>query len=92
MEQRVYLHGDCGYLQHVRYNNIYGGNIKVEFYIKEIKSISDYYVREDNKLDDNQLNREVKIKITEANEKDILLLQGSMEREKLFFWKVFTRD
>lgn len=69
MEQRVYLHGDCGYLQHVRYNNIYGGNIKVEFYIKEIKSISDYYVREDNKLDDNQLNREVKIKITEANEK-----------------------
>lgn len=41
----------------------------MNFYIKEIKSVSDYYAREDNKLKDNQPNREVKIIVSETDDK-----------------------
>lgn len=40
----------------------------MEFYIKEIKSVSNYYAREDNKLTDNQPNKKVKIEISEADD------------------------
>lgn len=49
--------------------NIYGGNFQVNFYIKEIKSVSDYYAHEGNKLRDNEPNKEVNIKISEADDK-----------------------
>lgn len=41
----------------------------MKFYVKEIDSFSDYYAREDNKLKGNQPNREVKIKISEADDR-----------------------
>lgn len=40
----------------------------MEFYIKEIKSDSDYYSREDNKLKDNHPNRKVKIEISDVDD------------------------
>lgn len=45
----------------------------MEFYIKEIKSTSDYFAREDNKFSDGQPNREVKIEISEADDQGRVL-------------------
>lgn len=39
----------------------------MEFYIKAIRAFSDYFAREDNKLEDNRPNREVGIEISETD-------------------------